>query len=167
MAGGPATVCPGCLVSLPALATPTHPYIGASPACWALAGRALERCYGDPECGAILQVVVDAYACQHPGEPGRRSAQSVALHLMTLCVVLEDGADPRHGPVLHRRMLERLQPRWLAPPTRRGHLTVGSLVEAGPSSAFVDATWAWARDVWVAWKPHHGTVRRWVRESLG
>jgi hypothetical protein len=32
-----------------------------------------------------------------PGVPERRSIQSVTLHLITLCLVLEDGADPRAG----------------------------------------------------------------------
>jgi Family of unknown function (DUF5946) len=82
---------------------------------------------------------VDAYACQHPGEPGRRSAQSVGIHLMTLCLVLEDGADPRNGPKLHRRMVKRPGLRWLAPPARRGQRTVRGLLSASTAGAYRDA----------------------------
>ena len=51
---------------------------------------------GDPACRDVLQLVVDAYACQHPGEPGRRSAQSVAIHRARRLAGV--GTAPRHGP---------------------------------------------------------------------
>jgi hypothetical protein len=159
----PQTACPGCGLLLPVQDGPTHAYIGASAACWALYGRALERSYSDPSCRDVLQLVVDAYACQHPGEPGRRSAQSVAIHLMTLCLVLEDGADPREGPRLHRRMVDRPTFTWLTPPAQRGERTVRDLLAA---DAYDGAAWAWARDVWLAWAPHHATVRAWLAASL-
>lgn len=80
------SACPGCGLVLPAHDGPRHAYIGASAACWALYGRALERAYNDPSCREVPQLVVDSYACQHPGEAGRRAAQSVGIHLMTLCL---------------------------------------------------------------------------------
>jgi hypothetical protein len=157
--------CPGCAVRLAASGGPTHRYIGASPACWALYGRALERAYSDAVCRGVLQLVVDAYACQHPGTPRRRSAQSVGIHLMTLYLVLVCGADPRDGPKLHRRMVSRPAFRWLEPPCERGRLTVASLVDARTAEAYVDAAWRWARDVWCAWDAHHAEVQRWVTSS--
>ena len=36
----------------------------------------------------IHRLSVDTYAVQHPGVPERRSIQSVAVHLMCLCLVL-------------------------------------------------------------------------------
>jgi hypothetical protein len=158
--------CPGCGLRLEASAGPVHPYIGASPACWALYGRVLDRAYSDAACRDVLQVVVDTYACQHPGEPGRRSAQSVGIHLMTLCMVLEDGADPREGPKLHRRMVARPAFTWLEPPPERGRVTVAALLDAPSAAAYVDAVWAWARESWRAWQPHHDTVRAWIAPSL-
>jgi Family of unknown function (DUF5946) len=122
-------------------------------------GRVLERAYSDRRCRDVRQLVVDAYACQHPGEPGRRSAQSVGIHLMTLCMFIEDGADPREGPRLHRRMTERPEFTWLDPPADRGALTVVDLADA---DAYAEAAWAWGRDVWAAWSPHHRTVRDWL-----
>lgn len=143
---------------------PSHPYIGASAACWELYGRVLERAYADPVRREVLQLVVDAYACQHPGEEEGRSAQSVGIHLVTLCMVLEHGADPREGPKLHKRMVARPAIfTWLPPPTARGHRTVLDVLDADEYAAAVTG---WAKSVWGAWEEHHDTVRRWVGPSL-
>lgn len=40
--------CDDCGVTLPAVEGPTHAYLGASPACWALYGEVLAREYSDP-----------------------------------------------------------------------------------------------------------------------
>lgn len=160
--------CPGCGLRLAPVEGPAHAYIGASPACWALYGQALERGYADPACGEVLQLVVDAYACQHPGEPERRSAQSVVIHLMTLCLFLEGRADPRDGSRLHRRMVESRQRfDWLEPPAERGEVTVVAVTEAPSTAAYVEAAWAWAGSVWDAWDGHHAAVRRRVAAALG
>jgi hypothetical protein len=126
----------------------------------------LARAYGDSACRDVLQLVVDAYACQHPGDRGRRSAQSVGIHLTTLCLVLEQGADPRRGPDLHRRMVARRDFTWLQPPAHRGGLTVQSVAETPTSDAYVEAAWAWARDTWWSWRRHHDTVRGWLPGAL-
>ncbi len=84
---------------------------------------------------------------------------------MTLCLVLEHGSDPAHGPDLHQRIVTRPQFTWLEPPRERGRLTVATLADA-PSARYTPAAWAWARDIWRAWEPHHETVRRWIAESL-
>jgi hypothetical protein len=112
-------------------------------------------------------VTVDAYAVQHPGVPERRSIQSVALHLITLCLVLEDNADPRVGPRLHKRLAGRSSFHWLEPPRPNGTLTVADVVHAQTAAAHVREVEAWARDVWKAWSPHHATVREWIRQQLG
>ena len=157
--------CQGCGVVLPAHAGPTHPYIGASPACWALFGELLAREYGDPEYFRLHQVTVDTYAVQHPGVPERRSIQSVAVHLITLCLVLEGGADPRDGPALHKR-LAGLAFHWLEPPIPNGRITVADVLQAQTPAEHERMVEAWARDVWSAWEPHQATVRRWVERFL-
>lgn len=167
MIAHPVSACPGCGLVLDAVDGATHPYVESSPACWAAYGRALARAYGDPACGDVLQLVVDAYACQHPGVAGRRSAQSVGIHLMTLCMILEDGADPRQGPELHRRMVERPAFSWLEPPPDRGAVTIAALLDAPTAAAYVEAAWAFARSTWDAWQTHHATVRAWIAPSLG
>src|SRR5918992_2105890 len=98
-------ICPGCGLWLERVDGPKHPYLGASASCLALYGEVLAREYSDPALLSIHQLTVDAYAVQHPGVPDRRTRQSVALHLLTLCLFLERGADPRHGPALHKRLV--------------------------------------------------------------
>lgn len=83
--------CPDCGIVLPAVQGSTHEYLGASPSCWALYGEVLAREYGDPGLMQIHRLTVDAYAAQHPGRPGRRSTQSVWVHLAGLYLTVEKG----------------------------------------------------------------------------
>lgn len=162
-----AGACPGCGAVLPAANGPAHPYIRSSPACWARYGEVLAREFGDPEYFTLHQLTVDAYAVQHPGVEERRAIQSVGLHLMTLCMILEDGADPREGPKLHRRMVRRPSFEWLDPPPMDGRMTVANVLPAQSPSEHERLVRAWSGDAWQAWELHHETVRRWVRHSLG
>lgn len=54
----------------------------------------LARSYSDPGLRQVHQLVVDAYAAQHAGGTSRRQVQTVALCLMTLCLVFENDVDP-------------------------------------------------------------------------
>ena len=85
----------GCV--LPVHAGPTHAYMGASPACLRLYGQASTLSWGQRDGLPLLRLVVDAYGAQHPGVAQIRSVQSVAVHLMGLCTILERGAhaEPR------------------------------------------------------------------------
>jgi hypothetical protein len=57
-------------------------------------------------------------------------------------MVLEQGADPREGPKLHRRMVARPDVfTWLTPPHDRGHHTVLDVLDG---EAYVAAVTAWA-----------------------
>jgi len=162
------TACPGCGLELAARpGAPSHPYIGASPECWALFGELLAREYQDPAYFRVHQLTVDTYAAQHPGVPERRSIQSVGLHLMTLCMVVEDDADPLQGPKLHKRFVSRPVFHWLEPPQPNGRLTVADTLGANSPEEHRDAVHAWARDVWDAWAIHHQTVRSWLEGALG
>ena len=156
------SACPGCGLVLPDVDGPTHRYIGASPACWSLYGAVLATIYVDRERLRLLQLVVDAYAAQHPGRRSRQAAQSVAIHLMTLCLCLECGVDPAAGPRLHRWMVERPRFTWLTPPDERGSRTVRDVAAARTPAEFEEVVWAWARGVWDAWSAHHATVRGWL-----
>jgi hypothetical protein len=160
-------LCPGCRLDLPAADGPRHAYIGASPACWALYGQVLAREYEDAELFARHQLTVDTYAIQHPGVEERRSAQSVGLHLMTLCLVLEQGADPADGPLLHRRLVTRPEWQWLEPPQRNGTITVADVLVATSNDEHRRLVDEWAAGVWAAWRVHHELVRSWVAASLG
>jgi hypothetical protein len=161
-----ATACPGCGLVLPVHAGPTHAYLGASPACLRLYGRSTSLSWGPRDGLPLLRLVVDAYGAQHPGVRQIRSVQSVAVHLMGLCTILERGAhaEPRLVPLRERRPPppRRLDLHWLEPPRPIGTLTVRGAVEASGGEEHAVRVEAWARDVWAAWAAHHATVRDWV-----
>lgn len=159
--------CQGCGLVLERDEGPTHAYIGASPACWGLYQRIAAAPFARTVGSRPRRLAEDAYAVQHPGTPDRRSVQSVAVHLMGLCVLLEgDGAPRRLQPVLGLMPARRtLDLHWLEPPTRNGRLTVRDALDAGSGDAHAAAVEAWARDVWNAWRPHHATVRDWLAAS--
>ena len=159
------TACPGCGLVLPAHDGPTHAYMGVSPACLRLYGRASTLSWGQRDGLPLVRLVVDAYGAQHPGVRQIRAVQSVAVHLMGLCTILERGAhaQPRLMPVRDRRPTPaRLDLHWLEPPRPIGTLTIRDSVEAVGADEHAASVEAWARDVWAAWAPHHETVRDWV-----
>jgi Family of unknown function (DUF5946) len=160
------SVCPGCGLVMPVHAGPTHAYMGASPACWRLYGQASTLSWGRRDGLPLLRLVVDAYGAQHPGTEQVRAVKSVAVHLMGLCTILERGAhaEPRIIPARERRPppRTRLDLHWLEPPRPIGTLTIQEPVEATGGQDHAVRVEAWARDVWAAWQPHHGTVRDWV-----
>jgi hypothetical protein len=158
------SACPGCGLVLPLNGGPTHAYVGASPACWSLYGQ-LPTAFGLRAVGATARrLALDTYALQHPGKPEMRSVQSVAIHAMGLCVVLERGAEERRVKLVLGRRPTRRAPalHWLEPPRPNGTLTVQDSLAADGPEDYVTAVWAWAADVWAAWERHHVTVRRWL-----
>ena len=166
MIAGDTVECPGCGLVAPEIPGPTHAYCLSSAACWAVYGEVLAREYEDRAYGGLHQATVDAYAVQHPGIPERRSIQSVALHLITLCLVLEDGADPAMGPPLHKRLAGRSSFYWLDPPRPNGTMTVSDVARAQDAAEHLRLVDAWARNVWNAWRPHHSIVRKWIEQEL-
>lgn len=157
------TACPGCGDRLPAIDGATHPYVGASSACWT---RFAELSATLPQGGTPLRrLVTDAYMVQHPGVPERRAVQSVGLHLVGLYFVLERGLPPAELSTALQRVLARPPAwRWLEPPEPNGPLTIASLESAshGPDPAIGAAVEAYVRGVWAAWAPHHGQAAAWA-----
>ena len=155
--------CPGCGAVLPEHDGPMHAYLGASAACWELYQRLAYHSSGQREAARVRRLVQDAYAAQHPGVPQRRSVQSVAVHLMDLCILLErDGEVRRLVPVLGRMPTRRTPDLWwLDPPAVRGVMTIADALHADDEQRTARIE-AWAREVWAAWEPHHATVRRWL-----
>jgi hypothetical protein len=153
---------------LPIFKGPTHAYVGASPACWRLYGQVSTLSWGPADGLPLGRLVIDAYGAQHPGKRQIRSVQSVAVHLMGLCMVLERGEEPRVVPTRDRKRIRRtLDLHWLEPPRPIGTLTVhGPLRARGPDEHAVSVE-AWAKDVWAAWNPHHETVRGWLDAASG
>jgi hypothetical protein len=158
------SLCPGCGLVLPLHGGPTHAYVAASPACWSLYGR-LPPAFGMTAVSdKVRRLALDTYAVQHPGRPHMRSVQSVAVHAMGLCVLLERGGEERRvKPVLGRRPTRRAPAlHWLEPPRPNGTLTVRNTLSADGAENYAMAIEAWAADVWAAWEPHHNTIRRWL-----
>lgn len=144
----PIRVCPGCGLGLPYGDGLAHPYIGASPECWAIFGAL--RAEG-------LGPVGDAYAVQHPGLPERRAIQSVGTHLIWLCLLLERSARPdRHATTLRRILAQPPSFVWLSPPAPDAFLTVLDVAERRASPC------EYTEAVWRAWAPHHDQVRAWA-----
>lgn len=160
--------CPGCGALVKDLSGQPHAYIGAAAGCWEVFGQVLAKEYseyGYPE--PTHRLTVDAYAVQHPGQPGRQSIQSVNLHLVSLCLVLERGWS---GPAVSGALRKTLQHAdhftWLEPPVPNGRITILDVARAPNLAAHRAVVDAWARDVWAAWSPYHERVTEFVGKFL-
>ena len=159
--------CPGCGARyLPQAVDETHPYIGASPACWSTFGELLAREFGDVAFGRVHRHSVDVYAVQHPGTDDRRQRQSVALHLIGLCHWLEHGIEFDRLTAITQRLANdnRAWP-WLTPPV--GYpMTVVDVLVARNGAEHVRLVTRWAGTTWEAWAAHQDLVRGWAAEAM-
>ena len=146
---------------LPPSAGPTHRYIGASAACWAIFTNLVNA--GEPPLapGSLNALIGDAYAAQHPGTPSVQAIQSVAVHLLTLYGVLKRDVAPDNALWIRQRALRdkpgvlhgRFQ--WLAPPVFAGNLTVADIARAATPTARTDRARAYVEQVWFLWSQAH------------
>lgn len=168
MAGTETDRCPDCGGLFPAVDGPTHAYVGGSAGCWAafgeLGGRELQLGILGPD-----RLSVHAYMVQHPGEPGRRQAQSVGIHLMVLGAVLERGMSVADAVAAMPAWLGgRPEVPWLAPPTEPYAATIDSLPLTADRATLESAVRRWALAVWTGWTAHHPTIRLWLdRGAIG
>ncbi|UAL29022.1 DUF5946 family protein [Nocardioides rotundus] len=166
----PITRCePGCGATVLDVEGPTHAYIGSSPGCWQVYGEVLDLEYADYRQGALHNLMVDAYAVQHPHNADRRNRQSVGVHLISLCALLEHDLSAGKARTLigdaafAGRMQGREWPHLV--PSSLGAITVTDVRDAlGPDER---AEWVrrWADSVWAAFSDHHETVRQWLRDA--
>ncbi|HMP42164.1 MAG TPA: DUF5946 family protein [Roseiflexaceae bacterium] len=162
------TLCPGCQAQLAPADGPTHRYIGASPACWALY-TTLYNGGGPPLAPAAhAQLLVDAYATQHPGTPSPQSIQSVAVHLLTLHGVLVHGVAIKRAlwlrqETLHQRGSSRHgRYTWLAPPDFSSSLTIADIVAAPTPTQRTAIAKQYVDMVYRAWAAlHTPTIAAW------
>ena len=140
--------CGGCFI---AAAGMTHAYMLSSPGCWAAYGELLTREYESPALfGAAHRMTVDAYALQHPGDPGdRRAVQSVWVHYVGLHLLLESGRPA----ALIAPIMQRLAGRAFAalPPAPHDFGVTHADVLTHPVSGHVSAVRAWATCAYGAW----------------
>jgi hypothetical protein len=161
--------CPGCGVVLPVVEGPTHAYMESSPACWSAYAEVLAREYSDPALFArVHRLTVDTYAVQHPGHDSPPAVQSVAVHLISLCALHEQGATPERARDLIREAVRvrGRHPR-LARPADLGAVTVAEVRAARTPAEHEERVRAWARSAWDAWGEHHPQVRAWLAELTG
>jgi hypothetical protein len=161
--------CPGCGAAYqPIDGPPSHPYIGASAACWSAFGGLLAREFGDVAYGRVHRHSVDAYAAQHPGSDGRRERQSVALHLVAIAQWLDGGiTTPQLNRITQDLAAARRDWPWLEPPDPTGYrMTVLDVLRASSGEEHTALVRAWAEAVWDAWAPHHDVVRGWAAEAI-
>jgi hypothetical protein len=95
-------------------------------------------------------LVVDACMAQHPGDGmDRRDRQSVFVHLVSLCAVIEREASPSRSPDVLRAVLAHTTE---FPVLRRargpGNLTVFSATDAASIEDHYARVGAWAASVW-------------------
>lgn len=133
----------------------------SSPACWALYGEVLAREYQDQAFFSVHKFTVDAYAVQHPGRPSPQTIQSVAVHLIRLCLMLEKGLANERANDAIKAAAER-EYTWLTPPASMGPITVADVHKAGDLDAHKRLVREWAESAWKAWSAHHGQIKAWL-----
>lgn len=167
------TPCPGCGALLAPLDGPTHRYIGASPACWALY-TALQSAGEPPLAPAPANaLLVDAYAAHHPGIPSPPAIQSVAVHLLTLHGIFAHGLGIDQALWIRREALqERSGSRhgrytWLEPPDFSAVPTIAEVVSEPTPIARTAALGHYIKAVYQAWIAAHGTtIANWYAQFI-
>lgn len=155
--------CPGCGALLPESDGPVHKYMESSPACWAAFGQVLAREYSTLALQAVHRLSVDAYAIQHPGGSSRQAIQSVGLHLVRLCLLLERGLPAEYANAAMLRAARTKSNMFhLVRTASLGDITVVDVLAAEGEVAHSDTVRGWADSAWHAWSEHHPTARRWA-----
>jgi len=158
--------CPGCGAEFPDRQGPVHRYMESSPACWAAYGEVLAREYSDQAYFQVHRLSVDAYAVQHPGKPSPQTIQSVAVHLIRLCLLLErDLSMERANAAMLKASEQEAKFVWLTPPASLGAVTVAEVWKTEALEAHMATVRRWAQSAWEAWSPHHGTIKKWLPEG--
>ena len=171
--------CPRCVASFPRFDGATHPYIGASAACWELYAAVLAG--AEPPADLLLAstvasvrvltgtvppharaLLLDAYAAQHHGTPSPQAIQSVAVHLLLLHGVLARGMAADAALWIRRQAVRRKGVyTWLTPPDADRayalrHCFPGLGIDTPCSLE------SYVRSVYDAWQALHvGQLDRW------
>jgi hypothetical protein len=178
------TACHGCGALFPAHDGPTHRYVGASAACWALFNTAVVLGEPDgsdlftqcriPEPAAAIPTRTDAgldvlvgnaYAVQHHGDASPQAIQSVAVHLLDLHAVIT-GRTMRLGWAIGRALRVKGVFHKLTPPAMGSALTIRHLFPGG--GVITPATRSqYVVSVYEAWMSlHRITVERWYERYV-
>lgn len=167
--------CPDCGVWLPKLPGEeiTHRYIGASPSCWDIFAKLNNA--GEPPLapGRYNALITDAYAAQHHGTPSPQAIQSVAVHLLALYAVLDQGLSidrvfwiRQHAarPVAtgkHNRY------HWLTPPDFSSCVTIADVAQGATPEARTRLAQQYVTQVWERWSGvAYEVVTAWYRRYI-
>lgn len=168
--------CVGCGGLVADDAGPTHAYMLAAPGCWSLYGEWSATRAFDPATDAFARTHhVDCYAVQHPGnaDVDRRQRQSIAVHLIALCLHF-DFQEPLSRANVHRStasdtVLAALgldDWPYLATPAGAADVTIVDVAAAARGDEG-PAVRRWAESTWSLWAEHHATVRLWAEILAG
>jgi hypothetical protein len=135
----------------------------SAPGCWSLFNQVAVQQY-EIASFDLRRMAVDAYAVQHPGTTDRRAVQSVAVHLISLCFVLERGLTPTDATGKMRDALtDKSRFVWLKPPSSMGEITVVDVVNITDPTEHEALVKRWAHSAWEAWRAHHDRIREWAK----
>jgi Family of unknown function (DUF5946) len=162
------TRCPGCNALVPDVEGTVHAYVPSAPGCW--------KVFGEVQADESLRfgyppehrLVVDAYMAQHPGDgQDRRDRQSVFVHLIALCGLLERSVPPDRvtrllGPVVRSRPDFPV----LARPVDPGAVTLLRMVGAVDLDDYGARAREWASAVWDSWAHHHALIRAALSDAM-
>ena len=143
--------------------------LGGRQGCQAVFDELNAQSWTSPGRGAVHNLLVDAYAMQHPEEYGR-SPKSYIRHLSALGCLLEHPGDERlYWATPRGGTFPAIPPR---PPllASRGRMTVADVRVAKGETEFQSLARAWAANVWAAYAPQHALAREFlegVRKAIG
>jgi len=176
--------CEGCGALFPPYDGPTHRYVGASAACWALfhwhvllgeadatdllpRSRVQEQTVEIPaRDDAALDVLFgDAYGVQHHGGESAQAIQSVAVHLLDLHAIIT-GSTTQPGWGIARALRKRGVFHKLTPPALGSALTIRHLFPGGGVLSPATRT-QYVLSVYTAWMAlHRPTVEQWYERYV-
>lgn len=158
-------ICPSCGAVTATSDGPVHRYLESSPGCWAAYGEVLAREYSDYHYARHHHFTVDAYALQHPGKSSPQTIQSAAVHLASLCKIIEDGYSNADSTKFMQKFVNHKERFfWLQPPSNLGEITLMDVLAATDADSHLAMVKCWALSTWDAWQHHHDQVRQWLAD---
>jgi hypothetical protein len=146
--------CPSCTAPL-----------GGRDGCQAEFDRLNALAWTSPARAGVHNLVVDAYAMQHPEEYGK-SPKSYIAHLTALAFAAEHAGDPRDYWKIARALEGRVT--LDKPPliTSRGAMTIADVGAAASDQEHQERVHLWGRAVWDAYRDQHTLARQWLEMAL-